>query len=92
MDITNSTDIVSLVSTVCCYSIAQLITRPHLTAMGTRGLLLQTDLRGLSVGRSDTILSPAKTAEPIEMPFGVWTWVSPRNHVLDGVQITRANG
>jgi len=26
----------------------------------------------------------AKTAEPIEMPFGVWTPVGPRKHVLDG--------
>jgi len=25
-----------------------------------------------------------KTAEPIEMPFGVWTRVGPRNHVLSG--------
>jgi len=23
----------------------------------------------------------AKTAEPIEMPFGIWTQVGPRNHV-----------
>jgi len=23
-------------------------------------------------------------AEPIKMPFDVWTWVVPRNHVLDG--------
>jgi len=30
-----------------------------------------------------THLSPAKTAEPIEMPFGVWNWAGPRNHVLD---------
>jgi len=29
-------------------------------------------------------MSPAKTAEPIEIPFGLRTWVSPRNHVLDG--------
>jgi len=33
--------------------------------------------RGLSVcgsvGRSVTVVSPAKTAEPIEMPFGLWT-------------------
>jgi len=41
-------------------------------------------------------MSCAKTAEPIEMPFGMWTrvgprnqfgmWtrVGPRNHVLDG--------
>jgi len=30
------------------------------------------------------IVSPAKMAEPIEMPFGLWTRVAPRNHVLDG--------
>jgi len=30
----------------------------------------------------------AKTAEPIEMPFGMWTRVGPGNHVLDGVKIT----
>ena len=29
----------------------------------------------------------AKTAEPIEMSFGLWTRISPRNYVLDGVQI-----
>jgi len=23
----------------------------------------------------------AKTAEPIEMPYGLWDWMSPRNHV-----------
>jgi len=33
------------------------------------------------------IASPAKTAEPIEMPFGMWTQVGPRNHVLDGIPI-----
>ena len=27
--------------------------------------------------------SPAKTAEPIVMLFGNWTWVGPRNHVID---------
>jgi len=26
-------------------------------------------------------------AEPIEMPFGMWTWMGPRKHVLDGVHI-----
>jgi len=26
-------------------------------------------------------------AEPIEMPFGVWTRVGPRKHMLDGVHI-----
>jgi len=32
-------------------------------------------------------VSPAKTAETIEMPFGLRTQVGPGNHVLDGVQI-----
>ena len=41
----------------------------------------------MSVGQSVTLVRPAKTAEPIEMPFGLRTWVGPRNHVLDGVQI-----
>jgi len=39
---------------------------------------------GLSVGLSVTLVSPAKTAEPIELPFGLRTWVGPGNHVLDG--------
>jgi len=25
-----------------------------------------------------------KTVEPIKMLFGMWTWVGPRKHVLDG--------
>ena len=29
-------------------------------------------------------MSCAKTAEPIEMPFGLWVWMGPMNHVLDG--------
>jgi len=29
-------------------------------------------------------VSPAKTAELSEMPYGVWAWVGPKNHVLDG--------
>ena len=29
-------------------------------------------------------MSPARTAEPIEMPFGLRTPVGPGNHVLDG--------
>jgi len=31
-------------------------------------------------------------AEPIEMSFGTWTQVGPRNHVLDGVQIPIRSG
>jgi len=30
------------------------------------------------------ILSPAIAAEPVKMPFGVWTPVSPRKQELDG--------
>jgi len=37
-------------------------------------------------------MSCAKMAEPIEMLFGIWTWVGPRNHVLDGVQIAPCEG
>jgi len=37
------------------------------------------------VSMSVTLVSPAKRAEPIEMPFGFRTWVGPGNHVLDGV-------
>jgi len=28
-------------------------------------------------------LSPAKTAEPIEIPYVIWTLVGSRNHLLD---------
>jgi len=38
----------------------------------------------LSVCLSVTLVSPAKTSEPIEMPFGLRTWVGPGNHILDG--------
>jgi len=31
-------------------------------------------------------------AEPIEMPFGLRTWVGPRNHVLDGGPHPPENG
>jgi len=38
----------------------------------------------LSIARSVIVLSPAKTAEPIEMPLAVWTGAGQKNHVLDG--------
>jgi len=31
-------------------------------------------------------------AEPIEMSFGIWTWVGPSNYVLDGVHISTCQG
>jgi len=37
-----------------------------------------------SVGLSVTLVRPAKMAAPIELPFGLRTWVGPGNHVLDG--------
>jgi len=40
---------------------------------------------GLSVCRSVTLLSPAKTAEPIKVPFGLTTLVGPVNNVLNRV-------
>jgi len=62
------------------------IIRPHRPYYVRRcGLLLLTESRGLSVScQSVTLVSPAKTAQPIEMPFGVRTQVGPGNHVLDG--------
>ena len=47
--------------------------------------VIQTEYCGLSVCRSIssiTVVSPIKTAEPIEMPFGLRTRVDPRNHQL----------
>jgi len=37
-------------------------------------------------------LSCAKMAELIEMPFGIWTPVGPRNHISHGVQIPMRRG
>ena len=52
-----------------------------------------TNLVVWSVGSSVCHSSePCKTAEPIEMPFGLRTWVGPRNHVLEGVQIPMGRG
>jgi len=43
-----------------------------------------------SVCLSVTIVSPATTADPIEMSFGSWTRVGPRNHM--GVQVPTGRG
>ena len=39
---------------------------------------------GLSVGLSVTVVSPAKAAEPVEMPVGLSARVGSRSHLLDG--------
>jgi len=35
------------------------------------------------IGLPVTVRSPAKTAEPVEMPFWLWARVGSRNRVLD---------
>jgi len=45
-----------------------------------------------SVGLSVTIVSTAKTAEPIEMPFGLWTRLNPRTMYWMGIQIPQTKG
>ena len=53
---------------------------------------IATDGVAWSVGLSVMTVSPAEVAEPIVMPFGVWTRVGPRNYVLDWIQIPTQEG
>jgi len=46
----------------------------------------------LSVCYTVTLVIPAKTAEPIETPFGLRTLVGPGNHVLDGSRSLMGRG
>jgi len=67
-----------------------LLSLGHIAVLRTYAALLQTyySVVCLSVGLSVTIVSPAaKTAEPIEMPFGKWTRVGPRKHIFDEVTL-----
>jgi len=50
------------------------------------GVLLHTLWGGLSVCVCVYVtgMNPAKTAETIEMPFGMWARVGTSNHVIDG--------
>jgi len=43
-----------------------------------------TDRVAWSVSLSVTVVSPAKTAEPIDMLFGLWDWVGQTKHMLQG--------
>jgi len=45
-----------------------------------------------SVCRFVTVMSPAKTAEPIEIPFVLWAQLGLRNHVLDGSRSPMGTG
>jgi len=51
-----------------------------------------TDAVAWCVFWSVTILSLAKMAEPIEMPFWAWSRVGQKNRVLGGVQIPMRRG
>ena len=46
--------------------------------------LTVTDRVAWFASLSVTVVNPAKMDEPIQMLFGLWTWVDSRNHALDG--------
>jgi len=77
-----------------CKSSSHLIGRIAYTQCVGCGLLLQMSHVAWSVCLSvlGTRVSCAKTAEPIEMPFGGLTVVGPRNHYWMGVYIPRGKG
>ena len=56
----------------------------RIAVLRTQMLSIVTDRVARSVGLSVTLVSSAKTVEPIEMPFGLWARMGPRNYVLDG--------
>ena len=58
--------------------------------MGTRSSHVKAHFLGERthpIMPDDTAMSCAKIAEPIGVPFGLWTWVGPRKHVLVGCTI-----
>jgi len=58
------------------------ISRPHRRTTYVDAAYCYRPIR--VVGRSVTLLSLAKTAEPIEIPFGLKTRMRPGNRVLNG--------
>ena len=64
----------------------------RIAVLRTYMLPIVTDRVVWSVGLSATLVSPAKTAAPIEVPFGLRTRVGPGNHVLDGICILHGKG
>ena len=75
---------------VACFCFQFLFNHPSLLFLGRIAVLhtymrpILTDQVAWSVGLSVTLVSPAKMAALIELPFGLRTWVGPGNHVLDG--------
>ena len=60
---------------------------PRIRSGGSRSIWVGAILRVKGrpiVKHMDSAISCVKTAEPIEMPFGLWTPVGPRKHVSDG--------
>jgi len=49
-----------------------------------RGARYQCSMACVSICLLDTTVSPAKTDEPIVVPFGLWTPVGQPNHALVG--------
>jgi len=82
------TEFITLLHVIFC-AWSSSVFRPHHSTMfvDAAHCYWQSSVVCRSVCLSVTLVSPAKTAVPIEMPFGLRTWVGPRNHVLDGVQI-----
>jgi len=63
--------------------------------MGSMSLVGMSNFEGEGrpiVKYRDTAVSCAKTAEPIEIPFGLWARMGPSNHVLDGVKMPLGKG
>ena len=66
------------------YHIIIIIIRPHRSTTYIEAAYCYRPSSMVCQSVCHTSVSPAKTAAPIEMPFGLRTRVGPRNHVLDG--------
>ena len=60
--------------------------------MGMQGIFLAGKVAAHWKVMGHSMVSCAKTAEPIEMPFGANTLVGPRHHNSKGVEIPHGNG
>jgi len=61
-------------------TVSKMIIRPHRMRRVQRRDLLLPAFRGLCVRLLDKTMSCAKTDEPIEILFGAWIQVRPRDH------------
>ena len=79
------TDDRSVLILVCLFPLKIVPHTPYSYALLRR--LAQTSVVCLSLCQSVTLVSPAKTAETIKLPFAFRTRVGPMNHVLHEVQM-----